>query len=50
MMSEWGATDNLRAIEIDAAVSDENLMGWLHGLQVLGRPDHRGRRAGLVST
>jgi endoglycosylceramidase len=30
MMSEWGATDNLRAIEIDAAVADEDLMGWLH--------------------
>ena len=30
MMSEWGATDNLRAVEIDAAVADEHLMGWLH--------------------
>ncbi len=30
MMSEWGATDNLRAIEIDAAVADEHLMGWAH--------------------
>ncbi|KAA1425721.1 cellulase family glycosylhydrolase [Nocardioides antri] len=30
MMSEWGATDNVRAIEIDAAVADEHLMGWLH--------------------
>jgi len=30
LMSEWGATDNLRAIEIDAAVADEHLMGWLH--------------------
>ncbi|MCX6400922.1 MAG: cellulase family glycosylhydrolase [Propionibacteriales bacterium] len=30
MMSEWGATDNLRAIEIDAAVADQNLMGWSH--------------------
>lgn len=30
MMSEWGATDNLRAIEIDAAVADEHLMGWSH--------------------
>ena len=29
-MSEWGATDNLRAIEIDAAVADEHLMGWTH--------------------
>lgn len=30
MMSEWGATDNVRAIEIDAAVADEHLMGWTH--------------------
>ena len=30
MMSEWGATDNLRAVEIDAAVADEHLMGWTH--------------------
>ena len=30
MMSEWGATDNVRALEIDAAVADENLMGWTH--------------------
>jgi endoglycosylceramidase len=30
LMSEWGATDDLRAIEIDAAVADEHLMGWLH--------------------
>lgn len=30
MMSEWGATDNLRAVEIDAAVADRNLMGWTH--------------------
>ncbi|WP_205475219.1 cellulase family glycosylhydrolase [Nocardioides sp. SYSU D00038] len=30
MMSEWGATDNLRAIEIDAEVADEHLMGWTH--------------------
>ncbi len=30
LMSEWGATDNVRAIEIDAAVADEHLMGWLH--------------------
>lgn len=30
LMSEWGATDNTRAIEIDAAVADEHLMGWLH--------------------
>lgn len=28
LMTEWGATDNLRAIEIDAAVADEHLMGW----------------------
>ncbi len=30
MMSEWGATDNVRAIEIDAAVADRHLMGWTH--------------------
>jgi endoglycosylceramidase len=30
MMSEWGATDNVRAIEIDAAVADQHLMGWTH--------------------
>jgi endoglycosylceramidase len=30
LMSEWGATDNKRAIEIDAAVADEHLMGWTH--------------------
>jgi len=30
LMSEWGATDNVRAIEIDAAVADEHLMGWTH--------------------
>jgi endoglycosylceramidase len=30
LMSEWGATDNLRAVEIDAAVADEHLMGWTH--------------------
>lgn len=30
LMSEWGATDNIRAISIDAAVADEHLMGWAH--------------------
>ena len=30
MMSEWGATDNVRAIEIDADVADRFLMGWTH--------------------
>lgn len=30
LMSEWGATDNVRAIEIDAAAADERLMGWTH--------------------
>jgi hypothetical protein len=30
LMSERGATDNLRAVEIDAAVADEHLMGWTH--------------------
>lgn len=30
MMSEWGATDNVRALHIDAAVADRFLMGWTH--------------------
>jgi len=30
MMSEWGATDNLTAIRIDAASADRHLMGWTH--------------------
>jgi endoglycosylceramidase len=30
MMSEWGATDNVRAIRIDAASADRHLMGWTH--------------------
>jgi endoglycosylceramidase len=30
MMSEWGATDNLRAIKLDAAAADKHLMGWTH--------------------
>ncbi len=30
MMSEWGATDNNRAIHIDAEVADRHLMGWTH--------------------
>jgi len=30
MMSEWGATDDVRALAIDAAVADEFLMGWTH--------------------
>jgi endoglycosylceramidase len=30
LMSEWGATDDVRAVEIDAAVADEHLMGWTH--------------------
>ena len=30
MMSEWGATDNRRAIEIDADAADRFLMGWTH--------------------
>ena len=30
LMSEWGATDNVRAIEIDADVADRFLMGWTH--------------------
>jgi endoglycosylceramidase len=30
MMSEWGATDNARALEIDADAADENRMSWLY--------------------
>lgn len=30
MMSEWGATDTVRALEIDAAAADRHLMGWTH--------------------
>ncbi|MEP9365627.1 cellulase family glycosylhydrolase [Nocardioides sp. CN2-186] len=30
MMSEWGATDNLKVIAIDAAAADKHLMGWTH--------------------
>lgn len=30
MMSEWGATDDARAIELDAAAADDALMGWTH--------------------
>jgi endoglycosylceramidase len=29
LMSEFGATDDLRALEIDTAVADEHLMGWV---------------------
>jgi endoglycosylceramidase len=30
LMTEWGATDNLRAVHIDAEVADRHLMGWTH--------------------
>ena len=30
LMSEWGATDNVRAVRIDAQAADESLMGWTH--------------------
>lgn len=30
LMSEWGATDNVRALEIDADAADANTMGWLY--------------------
>jgi endoglycosylceramidase len=30
LMSEWGATDNVRAIEIDADSADAHNMGWLY--------------------
>ena len=29
LMSEYGATDNLRAIEIDTEAADRHLMGWM---------------------
>ena len=29
-MTEYGATDNLRALEIDTAAADAHLMGWVH--------------------
>ena len=30
LMSEWGASDNARALEIDADTADANNMGWLY--------------------
>jgi endoglycosylceramidase len=30
LMSEWGATDNVQAVRLDAQAADENLMGWTH--------------------
>jgi endoglycosylceramidase len=30
LMSEFGATDNVRALEIDTDVADNHLMGWVH--------------------
>ncbi len=30
MMSEWGATDNVQAVGIDAADADAHQMGWLY--------------------
>ena len=30
LMTEFGATDNVRALEIDTQVADEFLMGWTH--------------------
>ncbi len=30
LMSEFGATDNVRAIEIDTDAADAHLMGWMH--------------------
>jgi endoglycosylceramidase len=45
LMSEYGATDNLRAIEIDADAADQHLMGWMDwGLQALRRSDVGGCR------
>ena len=30
LMSEFGATDNVRALEIDTDAADAHLMGWVH--------------------
>ena len=30
LMSEFGATDNVRALQIDTDVADDHLMGWVH--------------------
>ncbi len=30
LMTEWGATDNVEAVGIDANAADENEMGWLY--------------------
>jgi endoglycosylceramidase len=30
LMSEFAATDNVRAIEIDTAAADDHLLGWMH--------------------
>jgi glycosyl hydrolase family 5/cellulase (glycosyl hydrolase family 5) len=30
MMSEWGATDTVQAVKLDAAAADKHLMGWTH--------------------
>ena len=30
LMSEWGATDNVEAVGIDADVADEHQMGWMY--------------------
>ena len=29
-MTEWGATDDVKAVGIDAATADKNLMGWTY--------------------
>ncbi|RNL61268.1 endoglycoceramidase [Nocardioides marmoriginsengisoli] len=30
LMTEWGASDNIRALQIDAEAADTNNMGWLY--------------------
>lgn len=30
LMTEWGATDDVRAVELDAEAADRHLMGWMH--------------------
>ncbi|WP_203336020.1 cellulase family glycosylhydrolase [Nocardioides limicola] len=30
MMSEWGATDDVTSLAVDARAADDHLMGWMH--------------------
>ncbi len=50
MMSEWGATDNLRAIRIDARGADKHLMGWTHwAYKFWNDPTTADRKQGLFA-